>query len=65
MLKKILVGALIILGSFGISSNSEAHHKDYYHGGYCTNDSYCDDNGCTENHRSYNENYRYGGCNCR
>ena len=29
MLKKILMGALIILGSFGIFGNSEACHCNY------------------------------------
>ena len=39
MLKKIFVGALIALSSFGIFSISEAHHYNYdggcYNGGYC------------------------------
>lgn len=66
MFKKIIVGALVILGSFGIAANSEAHHRDYnYRAEYCANDSYCDDYCCDEN---YARNYRGnngGCCGCR
>ena len=52
MLKKILLGALIALPTFGIFSVSEAHHGNNYdcRDGYCHRENYCCGNYyCDEN----------------
>lgn len=58
MLKKLLIGVLIVASNFGIAATSEAAQSDYenycgrYGGGYC-GDYYGD--------RNYDDNYCGGG----